>query len=177
MKRRAFVLGLGLLGSLVWSAWVLITPKEEVVEATARSATARVAPSRPAAQDESHDARSAAPNSSPATRFELTQRPLAPPKPHNLFAAYTYEAPHRSPPPPPPEPPHAPPLPFGYAGRLVVDGRPIYLLLQAGAPISVTVGASVGEFKLIQAAPDQLVFLHGPTGQQVAMSLGSHPAN
>lgn len=104
-------------------------------------------------------------------------RPQAPTKPHNAFGAYTYAPPRPAPVAVAPEPPHAPPLPFAYTGRLVVDGRATYLLLQSGTPISVTVGADVGEFKLVEAGPDRLVFLHGPTGQQVAMSLASKPLN
>lgn len=177
MKRRTLILGLGLSGSLAWSAWVLIAPQDEVVEATSRPAFARTGPARPAAQAELRSGPRALLDGSPVDRFELVQRPLGPSKPHNLFAAYSYEPPHRPAPPSAPEPPRAPPLPFAYAGRLVVEGRPTYLLLQAGAPISVTVGANVGEFKLLEAASDKLVFLHGPTGQQVAMSLGSHPVN
>lgn len=170
------MLGLGLLGSLGWSAWILITPGDEVVLATNHGTRPQVGvpqggptPTRP---DESaaHDVVS-------LQGLGLAGRPRAPVKTRNLFGAYSYEAPRRAQVAVAPEPPHAPPLPFAYTGQLVIDGRATYLLLQSGTPISVTVGADVGDFKLVQADADRLVFLHGPTGQQVAMSLASKPLN
>jgi len=174
MKSRTVILALCLASSVGWSAWILITPQDDVVLATKPRVKSQAGVDRgertqilPGALS-SHDSTS-------AQGLGVMERPSAPARFHNLFGAYTYEAPRPAPVAAAPEPPRAPPLPFAYTGRLVVDGRSTYLLLQSGIPISVTVGADVGEFKLVEAAADRLVFLHGPTGQQVAMSLTSKP--
>jgi len=176
VKSRTVILALGLSASVGWSAWILITPQDDVVLATKPRMKSQAGADRSERTQtfpgplSSHDATS-------AQVLGVVARPPAPSRIHNLFGAYTYEAPRPAPVAMAPEPPHAPPLPFAYTGRLVVDGRATYLLLQSGVPISVTVGGDVGEFKLVEAAADRLVFLHGPTGQQVAMSLASKPLN
>ena len=174
MKQRWLILGTALILSIAWSVWSLLAdPREEIVQASIRprAAAPGTAPRQATAQA---PASATAPlQRSLASSLEPVSRPLAPAKPRNLFGAYSYEAPRPPPVAAAPEAPHAPPLPFSYTGRLLVDGRPTYLLLQAGAPISVTVGSDVGEFKLVEAAADRLVFLHSPTGQHVAMPLTS----
>lgn len=176
MKPRALILALGLVGSVGWSAWILTTPRDEVVLAKGtapRSPTDSYRGERtppPLRPLPSHDLLS-------ARGLDLEARPPAPVRPHNLFGTYTYEAPRPAPVAIAPQPPHAPPLPFVYTGQLVVDGRATYLLLQSGVPISVTVGNDVGEYKLVEASADRLIFLHGPTGQQLAMSLAGKPLN
>jgi len=174
VNRRGLILGLALLASVAWSAWTLTAKQDDVVLATVR-------PGPAAGRASSHVGAStnalASASEERAITLNLPRRLIAPKQPRNLFGAYSYEAPR----PPPlavaPEPPRAPPLPFVYTGRLIVDGRATYLLLQGSAPISAMLGSDIGEFKLIEAAPEQLVFLHGPTGQRVAMSIGSAAMN
>ena len=176
MKPRQLILALGLLGSLGWSAWLLITPPDGIVLATSPGARSQKSTHR----DEPTQIRARAPalrGAMPVPGFDWASRPQVLTTPHNVFGAYSYQAPRPAPVAVAPEPPHAPPLPFSYSGRLVIDGRATYLLLQSGTPISVTVGADVGDFKLVEAEADRLVFLHGPTGQQVAMSLAGKPLN
>ncbi|HYA66632.1 MAG TPA: hypothetical protein VEE84_08080, partial [Burkholderiaceae bacterium] len=151
MKRRALLLGAALAGSVAWSGWVLLAPQDEVVQATIRSTNAKPQ-AAPTARTRAGDNPRTGPAGATPGRFELTQRPQAPFHSRNLFAAYTYEPARQPQRAEAPEPPRAPPLPFTYAGRLIVDGRPTYLLLQAGAPIGVTVGADVGDFKLVDVA-------------------------
>jgi len=176
VKSRMLVLLLGLLGSVGWSVWVLLTPQEEVVLASDPKTRSQIVSHAPDRAQKSVDARTTRDRGS-IESLELSDRPQPPALSHNLFASYTYEAPRPAPVAVAPEPPHAPPLPFAYTGQLVIEGRPTYLLLQSGAPISVTIGGNIGDFKLVQAAIDQLIFLHGPTGEQVAMSISNKPLN
>lgn len=176
MKPRTLILALALLGSIGWSAWILITPQDEVVLATNPAARSQIGVRR-SAQLQTRLSAPTAHDVMSAPSLSWSVRPQAPAKPHNVFSAYTYEAPRPAPVAAAPVPPRAPSLPFAYSGRLVIDGRATYLLLQSGTPISVTVGADIGDFKLVEAEADRLVFLHGPTGQQVAMSLASKPVN
>jgi len=176
VKPRQLILALALLGSVGWSAWILITPQDEVVLAMSPSARLQKSihrdeqtPIRPPA--------TAVRDAMSVPRFDWAIRPQVLTRPHNVFGAYSYQAPRPAPVAVAPEPPHVPPLPFAYTGQLVVDGRATYLLLQAGTPISVTVGSDVGDFKLVEAEADRLVFLHGPTGQEVAMSVAGKPLN
>jgi len=174
VNRRGLLLGLALLVSVAWSAWTLTTSQDDTVQAIVRPGSEA---GRAAARV---DSRKIAPAGAPeelTTALELPQRPIAPKQQRNLFGAYSYEVPHSRPLAVAPEPPHAPPLPFVFTGRLLVDGRATYFLLQGNAPISATLGSDVGEFKLVEAAPERLVFLHGPTGQRVAMSIGAAPVN
>ena len=182
MRSRPLLLGGALVASFVWSAWALFSPQEEVVQPTARNVPAASGSAGGGSRVVEHDASravsaSARRDDTMPQRFELPPRPQAPSQLHNLFAAYTYEAPRPVARLAAPEPPHAPPLPFAYAGRLIVNGQSIYLLSQAGAPITATLGTQIGEFKLVQAASDRLVFLHGPTGQEVAMTFGPAAVN
>ena len=87
----------------------------------------------------------------------------------------------RPPAPPPvaaPAPvPHAPGLPFAFAGRLIIGDQTTFLFLQSGASLEARVGSSVGDFQLVEASQDQLVFLHGPTGDRVPLSIASPAIN
>ncbi|HYB50188.1 MAG TPA: hypothetical protein VED47_03660 [Burkholderiaceae bacterium] len=182
MRPRPLLLGGALVVSFAWSAWALFSPQEEVVQPAARNVPAPSGSARVGSGAVEHDASravsaSTGPDDTMAQRFELPPRPQAPSQLHNLFAAYSYEAPRPIARLAAPEPPHAPPLPFVYAGRLIVGGQSIYLLSQAGAPITATLGTEIGEFKLVQTASDRLVFLHGPTGQEVPMTLGPSAVN
>jgi len=176
VKSRQLILALGLLASVGWSAWLLITPQDEVVLATSPGARSQKSTHR----DERTEKRPGAPalrDAMSVPGFDWANRPQVLTSPHNVFGAYSYQAPRPVPVAVAPEAPHAPPLPFAYSGQLVIDGHATYLLLQSGTPISVTVGGDVGDFKLVEAQADRLVFLHGPTGQQVAMSLAGKPLN
>jgi len=172
MNRRKLVLGAALLVTVAWSAWTLIAPQQdEVVQASLRPATGAstaIAPGTSAARAQRPGAGAPPPA---ALALELSQRPLAPAKERNLFGAYSYQAPAPRVAQAAPPPPQAPALPFRFTGRLVVEGKATYLMLQGEEPIGVTVGASIGEFQLVEADPQQLVFLYGPTGQRVPMSI------
>ncbi len=181
MNRRNLVLGVALLVTLGLSAWTLVAPQpDDVVQARAQPAAearspAKAPPGRlgPASHAGESESRYAAVLPSAALALELPQRPQAPAQPHNLFGAYSYQ-----PPPPkvvaaPPPPPQAPPLPYRFAGRLLVDGTATYFLMKGDEPVGVTLGAKIGDFQLVQADPRQLIFEHGPTGQRVTISIAS----
>ncbi len=176
MNRRKLLLGLALLVSVAWSAWILTANQDDVVQATVRPGAAVRAVAHAATHAVSGKSANASAPAEFALAFELPQRPIAPKQPGNLFGAYTYEAPRHQVA-VAPEAPHAPPLPFVFTGRLIVDGHATYLLLLGNVPISATLGSDIGEFKLVEADPAQLVFLHGPTGERVAMSIASASAN
>ena len=70
------------------------------------------------------------------------------------------------------------PLPFTYAGRLEIDGKSTYLLLQGERTLWVAVGGSAGDFMLTSVGPDGLLFTHQPTGlTQVLAAPGVAIAN
>jgi hypothetical protein len=164
LTRRNLVLGVLLLGTLAVSAWTLLDGSNDaVVEPVIR-------PARTAAAGSGlHGAH----NPAGTTELRLPQRAPAPAAPVNLFGAYTYQAPAAAPAATTAQKPHAPPLPFIYTGHLEIDGQTTYLFLQADAPVSVTVGAAIGDFTLVQALGQTLVFLHGPTGERVSMPTGA----
>lgn len=196
MTRRNLVLGLSLLVSLAWSAWLLVADDGAdtgVVQAVARHDAAPVAPaasSRDAAREVDRGIAAARREAGPVAMASLApapdgadprgagrvldERPAAPAHPRNLFAEYSYEAPR------PkvvvvPEKPHAPPLPFTYSGRLVIGATTTYLLMRGDTPVNLTVGADAGDFTLVEADPQRLVFVHEPTGERVALSLAKNP--
>jgi hypothetical protein len=168
MSRRNFVLGIALLASVALSAWSLVkTDSDDLV------VQAKVHPHAvTAVSASSAGTRTTGPDKT-ASPGDLSGRPAAPTQVTNLFATYSYEAPRAAPMPAPIEPPHAPPLPFVFTGRLIDQGRSTFLLLQGDATVAVTVGSDVGDFKLVEADPQHLVFLHGPTGQRVPLSIAS----
>jgi hypothetical protein len=53
----------------------------------------------------------------------------------------------------------------------------VYFLTQGNAPIEVQLGSDVGGFKLIGESPDQLVFVHEASGDQVALSIALAAVN
>jgi hypothetical protein len=173
MNRRQLVIGLALLGSAAWSAWVVSRDaSDEVVQATTRASggahgteaprTAGVAPSL---------ALSAPPSAAGAAALEFAARPVAPEHPRNLFGEYSYEPPKPKVAAPPPEPPQAPPLPMQYMGRLVVDGRTTYLLGDNRTSLRLALGEATGAYRLVDADDQNLWFLHGPTGQRVSVRI------
>ncbi len=166
LSRRNQVLGGLLLATLAVSAWTLLAAgtDESVVEPVARPARGTV----PAAHKEAAE--------STATDLALGQRPEAPPKVVNLFSAYSYQAQAARPAgAEAPVRPHAPPLPFTYTGRLEIDGVSTYLMMQGDVPLGVTVGTAIGDFTLIEATGNRLVFLHGPTNERVEMPIAAPP--
>jgi hypothetical protein len=96
-----------------------------------------------------------------------------PPRPRELFAAYSWQAPAapRTVTVAPPARPTAPPLPFVYAGRLVVAGKTTYLLVEGVRLHMAETGTPVGEFTLTAANPGALVFTHRPTGAATSLPL------
>jgi hypothetical protein len=60
--------------------------------------------------------------------------------------------------------PEAPPLSFLYTGRIEVEGKSTFLLLQGERTLRVAIGESVGDFTLTATDPQGLVFRHQPTG-------------
>jgi hypothetical protein len=192
MNRRILVLGAGLLGTLAWSAWLFMNGKPDsaadVVQVAARpttsSARAAASPSAPLSAPQSASLSASAPIALAATANPsmssnadaLARQPNPPARVRNLFSDYSFEAPRPKAPPPPP--PRAPPLPFAYAGRLVIDGQTTYLLEHGDAPlVKIVVGASDGAFQLVEADAQQLIFLHGPTGDRVPLHFASAKAH
>jgi hypothetical protein len=179
MNRRNLILGSALLVTVGWSAWTLVAPpQEDVVQARVRTAPAGTPAALASAATATRAARSAAGEAAgTAVALELPQRPAAPAKEHNLFGAYSYQAPAPKLASVAPPPASAPALPFRFTGQLIVDGKATYLLLQGDEPVGVTVGANIGEFQLVQADSRQLVFQYGPTGQRVPMSIAPTAIN
>jgi hypothetical protein len=175
VNRRHAVLGAALAIALGWSAWALTDDGAEVVGATAR-APARAGADGPrqlAALAPSLPNGTAPPAVTPPDDdLELASRPAPPRHLRNLFGEYSYEAPKPKVEAPPAETPHAPPLPLTYAGRLVVDGQTSYLFNDGdNGTVVLALGADAGPFKLVEANGGQLVFLHGPTGDRVQVSI------
>jgi hypothetical protein len=166
---RRLILGLGLLAAAGWSAWA-VTRGEDDAGADVVLAVRRASPV-PAA------AALATPSATGSASWEPPRRPPAPATMRNLFGNYSYAAARPVLAPPPPEPPHAPPLPFAFSGRMNIDGQATYILLRGDAPIEVALGADVGDFKLVEATADRLLFLHGPTGERVALPTRAAPGN
>jgi len=172
MNRRHLLLGAALLVCVAWTAWSLLADGDTGV------VLARAPSPRPAPSSGTPHAAAAAPRETPAVAvLELPQRPAARGSARNAFGAYSYL-------PPPPRAaitaapaPRAPPLPFIFTGSLVIEGQPSYLLLQGDAPIRVSPGAQVGDFTLVEAAPERLVFRHGPTGDLVPLTIVSARSN
>lgn len=175
MNRRAALLGAALFGAVGWSAWALVSsPAADVVEPARRGGVALApATTHPdAGTGSTGEAAVPAPDA-----LRLIPRPTAPSHARNLFDAYSYRAAPAAAAVAAAPVPHAPPLPFVYTGRLVIEGRATYLMLQGEAPVGITVGGAIGEFTLVDAAPDRLVFLHGPTGERVTMPIAAVAAN
>lgn len=175
MNRRPLLLGLALAVAAAWSAWIVAGDDGQVVAAAARPAkTATSATPRELASNApTLPGTAARPAPGVDEQFQLERRPAAPSHPRNLFGQYSYEAPKPKLAPTPPEAPHAPPLPFTYVGRIVIGGQTTYLLNEGSEPRALVVGANAGEFKLVQADPQRLTFLHEPTGQRVSLSLAN----
>jgi len=170
MNRRNFVLGGLLLVTLAVSAWTLMSgPDESVVEPVARQAKGVASGAKVNAV-----ARRPVPDGPPAVMGPV-DRPQAPAAIVNLFSAYSYQAPVAVPSAAVVSKPHAPPLPFTYTGRLEMTDGTTYLLLQGDTPLSVTPGSAVGDFTLVEAGNDRLVFQHEPTGERVVLSTAKGP--
>jgi len=172
MNRRTLILGLGLLASVAWSAWTLTSDGDsaDTVQPVLRRPQASVKGSEQASATPAVLATGTA-AISPA--LALPDRAPGAAKGINAFGAYNYQ------PAPVPHPaalaaaPHAPPLPFVFTGRLIIDGRTRYLFLQADNPLEVSLGANLGDFTLVEASADQLIFLHGPTGDRVTVAIAN----
>jgi hypothetical protein len=165
LSRRKLVLGGLLLATLMVSAWTLLSGSaDSVVEPVARAGKVTA----PGAKGTGATRKPAAP--AMLDELVLVERPQAPARMVNLFPAYNYQAPAAAAPSAASmAKPHAPPLPFVYTGRLEIEGATTYLLMQGDVPLSVTAGAVVGEFTLVEAGGDRLVFEHGPTGERVVL--------
>lgn len=166
VNQRSLVLGGLLLATLAVSAFTLLSGTDEtVVEPVARPAKvgAPATGSAGATRRTSGEA-----NTEDLT---LTERPPPPARIPNLFSAYTYKAPEAAPVAQVIAKPHAPPLPFTYTGHLEIDGTSTFLMMQGDAPLSLTLGSVIGNFKLVEAAKDHLVFHHEPTGESVVMTI------
>ncbi len=194
MTTRRAILGALLLATLGWSAWLVFgadgADDSGVVQAVAhREASVTSAPGPDTGPATEHSRATAAerrqaiavaslaPREAGAAGHAsaaLETRPAPPAHPRNLFAEYNYEAPKPKVV-PVIEKPHAPPLPFAYSGRLIIDGSTTYLLLRGETPVNLIVGAEAGEFKLVDADTQRLIFLHGPTGERVALSIAKAP--
>ena len=179
MNRRSLLLGGGLLATLILTIWTLTTDNSgEVVQATARPAGSAPSPRTAPAPGRAAPDLAAADNAGGVSDTGLPDRPAAPQKVRNVFGAYNYQAPPRPVVVEAPPPPHAPPLPFVFSGRLMIPGKAtVYLLTQGSTPIEMHLGSDAAGFKLVSESPEQLVFVHEATGDQVAMSIASAAIN
>lgn len=173
MKRRTALLGAALIATLALSAWALyadgpdglvapVLRSPPVAQASAAGAGTAVEPG--------HGGTGIAGVSAATPAATMAPRAAPPEHARNLFGAFTYQPPRRT------EsavvaPPRAPALPFAFAGRLIVDGASTFLLLQGETPVPMTLGAEIGDFKLVAIEPSRLVFLHGPTGERVPLAI------
>jgi hypothetical protein len=180
MNRRR-VLGVALAATVALVLWTRIAPDDagDAPPAAARDmretrgASGASVGSVPAARAPLRLADRTATAAEPVDRaLVLPQRsPPAGGAPANLFSA-----PRRAPPPQAvaaaaPPPPVAPPLPFTYGGRLVVDGETAWLLVDAGRTQIVRTGDTLGEFTLRTASDSALGFVHLPTGLETGLSI------
>jgi hypothetical protein len=166
LSRRNQILGVLLAATLAVSAWTLLSPPDDAVVAPAARGN------RPAG---TADARHAAAHAAAKGTLGLAlgQRPAPPEALSNLFGSYSYQAPTVSASAPAAARPHAPALPFTYTGHLEIDGKDTYLFLQGDVPITASVGTVIGEFTLVEARNQTLIFLHGPTGERVSLSIAA----
>lgn len=178
MTKRNLILGGLLVGTLILTAWTLTTGDSgDVVQATARPAAPTPLP-RPQAAGGHPSPDPARTEYAGMADLGMPDRPAAPPTIHNVFGAYSYQAPPRPVVAVAPPAPHAPPLPFVFSGRLIIPGKAtVYLLTQGNAPLEVQMGSNVAGFKLVGETPEQLVFVHEATGDQVAMSIAAAAVN
>jgi hypothetical protein len=63
----------------------------------------------------------------------------------------------------------APAPAFVYIGRIIDGESTVYLLLAGEAPLRLAPGDRSGDYQLVEARAGEIVFLHVPTGQQVAI--------
>ena len=189
MTARRILLALALLGTVGWSVWTLTSDDEtEVQLAPARSGgaasaarVARTGPARPApvqpqaaALGSGASGTAASAPAPSAASSEASAKDAV-----NIFAAYNYK-PRVAPAPAAAlvdTTPRAPALPFVYTGRLIINGESTYLLLQGDAPLEARLGSNVGDFKLVEAGLDRLVFLHGPSGDHVSLAIAPSQIN
>jgi hypothetical protein len=169
MPRRRMILVLLLAGSVLLSlqslTWMPDSDRSDAVPALVRSVARASGATIPQARSVPGAAGDASGNAGHSDgSWQLRGRPESARSPHDLFAAYSWQ------PPPPPAPavaavpPEAPEPPFVYVGRIEVEGRSIFLLVQGERTLRVGMGESVGDFKLMSSGPQGLVFLHQPTG-------------
>jgi len=199
MSRRHLILTIALLAAMGLSAWALWGDNDELVQANVRpapKAARKVVAAVPGPGDVSvpnPTEKAPADNTSGRNNSAVNTKTPAPASSPaqdsgaaaNVFAAYNYKP---KPNPAavaaaaaaalqPPPAPRAPPLPFAFTGRLIINGETTYLLLQGDAPLEVRVGSNVGDFKLVEAGLDRLVFQHGPTGDRVPMAIAAPLVN
>lgn len=117
------------------------------------------------------------PAAAPGSPFAIGERTAPARRPRDLFGAYTWDPPAPATraaaagPPPPPPPPVAPPLPFTYAGRVIVDERTTYVLVEGLRVHLLEPGGRVGDFRLASVTPAALVFDHAPSGTSTQLPL------
>ncbi len=176
MPRRRMILVLLLAGTFVLSlqslTWMPESDRSDGVPALVRpvaranSATIpRPEPARGSAADARGGGaaiRDEAARADPS--WQLRGRPEAARSPHDLFAAYSWQPPAPAASAAAPAAPEAPEPPFVYIGRIEVEGRSIFLLLQGERTLRVGIGETVGDFRLTSSGPQGLAFLHQPTG-------------
>ncbi len=164
IRRR--VIGAALAVTVALALWTRIAPDpaDEV------STGAGVQPARAPLRLADRAATAAEPVDAALVLPQRSQPAGAPPA--NLFSA-----PRRAPPKQDvasaaaPPPPSAPPLPFTYGGRLVVDGETAWLLVDAGRTQIVRAGDTLGEFTLRTASDSALSFVHLPTGLETGLTI------
>ncbi len=165
MKRRQWILGLALAGTLAAVWWVsgmdddtdtsAATHRPRGASANRTATGARPAPHRTTSRERTPDA-----SAQSRLLAELTQRqhphePL-PELTHNPFAAASFD-----PPPPKAEPPKpsAPPLRYKYLGRILEGDKPTVFLEAGGNMLTVHPGDSLDDGYRVRAISEHSIEL------------------
>lgn len=161
MKPRHLLLGALLVAASTAAFWPPTEQSVEEVKPVARAALAS------GAAAVTHVA--AAPTSTAQTHPALATEPVA-----DLFPSQSF----RPAPPPrearaePPPPPMAPPLPFGYLGQWMENGRRTIFLAQGGQALSAEKGKQMpGGWRIDDVTPESVLFTYEPLNQQKTLRI------
>lgn len=158
--RRHLMLGIALLATLAATVWV---SRWETDEESA-TAPARPRPSRPPATERGADA------------VALTlPAPRAPGEGTitDLFAPRSWRAAPAPVPTPPAPPPSAPPLPFTYLGKLILDGEVVVFVSTPERNFAVREGELIdGTYRIDKIAPPTLSLTYLPLNEKQTLEIG-----
>lgn len=166
-KRSTIFLGMMLTGSL--AAAVLVSGEEAQTGEVVASAVSGKIPRRDAAHEPQ--------GTPPALQLDKLIRADAGEPGQNPFAGKSWYVP---PPPPPPQKPQeaprptAPPLPFGYMGRMQEeDGQAVVYLTQGKRAYSVSEGDTIdGTYRVEGISPTQVTLVYLPLNIKQKLNIG-----